>query len=119
MSRRVCAALVLARVRDEATAASSRVASLVPPTRCLQMFAIDGPRVDRRKLLIGSSGAAAVALHPGIVRGAPPSTREFKLTAAPARLRIVGRPSRDTDVWCYGGRVPGPELRVRQGQPVH
>jgi FtsP/CotA-like multicopper oxidase with cupredoxin domain len=23
-----------------------------------------------------------------------------------------------TEVWCYGNRVPGPELRVQQGQPV-
>jgi FtsP/CotA-like multicopper oxidase with cupredoxin domain len=30
----------------------------------------------------------------------------------------VGGSGPPTDVWCYGNRIPGPELRVRQGQPL-
>jgi FtsP/CotA-like multicopper oxidase with cupredoxin domain len=82
------------------------------------MFAIVGPRVDRRTLLIGSASLAAVTSLPRIVRGASAPIREFHLTAVPARLPIIGMPYPDTDVWCYGGRVPGPEIRVRQGEPV-
>jgi FtsP/CotA-like multicopper oxidase with cupredoxin domain len=84
----------------------------------LQMSVIGGPRVDRRNLLIGSASVAAAASLPLTVRSAPPSIREFNLKAVPARLPIVGKPYRDTDVWCYDGRVPGPEIRVPQGQPV-
>jgi FtsP/CotA-like multicopper oxidase with cupredoxin domain len=53
-----------------------------------------------------------------MARSAPPSIRKFKLTAVPARLPIVGAPHPNTDVWCYNGRVPGPELRLPQGQPI-
>jgi FtsP/CotA-like multicopper oxidase with cupredoxin domain len=82
------------------------------------MFAIVDRRVDRRKLLIGSASVLAAASLPRVVRGAPPSIREFNLTAVPARLPIVGAPHPKTDVWCYNGRVPGPEIRLPQGQPI-
>ena len=82
------------------------------------MFAIVGRRVDRRKLLIGSASVLAAALLPRITRGAPPSIGELNLTAVPARLPIVGAPHPKTDVWCYNGRVPGPEIRLPQGQPI-
>ena len=36
--------------------------------------------------------------------------------AAPGRASLVGPPHPDTNVWCYNGRVPGPEIRVRQGE---
>jgi FtsP/CotA-like multicopper oxidase with cupredoxin domain len=76
------------------------------------------PRVNRRALLIGSAMVAASTSLPRVARGAPASVRQFNLTAAPARWPIVGKPYPDTDVWCYDGRVPGPELRVPQGEPV-
>jgi FtsP/CotA-like multicopper oxidase with cupredoxin domain len=40
------------------------------------------------------------------------------LVTARARLPIVGGPYPETDVWCYDGRSPGPEIRVRQGDLV-
>jgi FtsP/CotA-like multicopper oxidase with cupredoxin domain len=86
------------------------------------MPAIVGPkvghRVDRRRFLIGGASAVAAASLPRVARAAPISKREFNLSAAAARRPIVGQPYSDTEVWCYGGRVPGPELRVRQGEPV-
>src|SRR5260370_24010827 len=107
------------RVRDDVWLQRLRAVSL-PRSRYgwLQMFTIVGPRVDRRKLLTGSASVAAAVSLPHLLRGASAPIREFHLTAAPARLPIVGRPYSDTDVWCYGGRVPGPEIRVPQGQPV-
>jgi FtsP/CotA-like multicopper oxidase with cupredoxin domain len=107
------------RVRDDVWLQRLRAVSL-PRSRYgwLQMFTIVGPRVDRRNLLVGSASLAAAVSLPRLVRGASAPIREFHLTAAPARLPIVGRPYSDTDVWCYGGRVPGPEIRVPQGQPV-
>jgi FtsP/CotA-like multicopper oxidase with cupredoxin domain len=82
------------------------------------MFAIVGRRVDRRQLLIGSASVLTAASLPRIVRGAPPPLRKINLAAVRARLPIAGKPYRDTDVWCYDGRVPGPVIRVPQGQPV-
>jgi FtsP/CotA-like multicopper oxidase with cupredoxin domain len=43
---------------------------------------------------------------------------EFKLVAVKGRTSLVGKRHPDTDVWGYDGRVPGPEIRARQGEPV-
>lgn len=42
--------------------------------------------------------------------------REFRLDAKPARWEIA--PGITTDAWTYNGQVPGPELRVREGDLV-
>jgi FtsP/CotA-like multicopper oxidase with cupredoxin domain len=76
------------------------------------------PALSRRSFLAGAASTAAAAPLARATGAALPSIREFKLTAAPARWPIVGKPHPDTEVWCYGGRIPGPELRVRQGEPV-
>jgi FtsP/CotA-like multicopper oxidase with cupredoxin domain len=82
------------------------------------MSALVDTRIHRRNLLVGGASLAATASLCRLARGASAPIREFRLTAAPARLPIVGRPYSDTDVWCYGGRIPGSELRVRQSEPV-
>ena len=38
-----------------------------------------------------------------------------RLTPGPGRVRLVGPASPETTVWAYDGQVPGPEIRVRQG----
>lgn len=40
-------------------------------------------------------------------------TREYVLTAAPAKWEL--RPGLVTDAYAYNGQVPGPEIRVKQG----
>src|SRR3546814_10636912 len=40
---------------------------------------------------------------------------EVRLRAAPDRVRLVPEPPGETPAWCYNGQVPGPEIRVRQG----
>jgi FtsP/CotA-like multicopper oxidase with cupredoxin domain len=42
--------------------------------------------------------------------------REFSLRAAPGRARLVPEPHGETPAWCYNETVPGPEIRVRQGE---
>lgn len=68
----------------------------------------------RRQVLLAGAGAAAVG-----ALGLPPAraveAAEARLTAAPGRVQLVGPSYPQTGVWCYGERVPGPELRVRQG----
>jgi FtsP/CotA-like multicopper oxidase with cupredoxin domain len=73
--------------------------------------------VTRRSLLAGAAGAAAITAFPAVAQRSS-SAKEFRLVAAPARLRLVGAQHPDTDVWCYDGRVPGPAIRVKQGAPV-
>ncbi|WP_425450315.1 multicopper oxidase family protein [Virgifigura deserti] len=75
--------------------------------------------VGRRSVMLG--GGAAVALYAlrlpgtGHAAGTSPAVRAYSLVAERGRVPLVGAPYPETDVWCYGGRVPGPELRVRQG----
>jgi FtsP/CotA-like multicopper oxidase with cupredoxin domain len=74
------------------------------------------PSISRRSFLAGVASVAASASLQQPVRSS--LTGEFNLVAKPGRLPIVGESHPLTDVWCYGNRVPGPEMRVRQGQPV-
>lgn len=56
---------------------------------------------------------------PAAIPTAPASggqVREFRLEAKPAKWELF--PGTVTDAWTYNGRVPGPELRVREGDLV-
>lgn len=84
-----------------------------------------GPRgLPRRGVLAGA--ACAVLLGTGRGAAAPgkaapvasPRLREFRLTPREASVPIVGGGYPDTGVWAYDGAVPGPEIRVRQGDRV-
>lgn len=73
--------------------------------------------ISRRGLL--AAGAAAALAMTGPPRPAhATATRDRRLVAGPARVPLVGAPYPDTDVWGYGGTVPGPEIRVRQGEQL-
>jgi FtsP/CotA-like multicopper oxidase with cupredoxin domain len=75
-------------------------------------------RVSRRALILGA-GAAGLARTFSLRRGfAATETREYLLAARAATVNLTGDGYPDTAVWAYEGSVPGPVLRVRQGQPV-
>jgi FtsP/CotA-like multicopper oxidase with cupredoxin domain len=44
------------------------------------------------------------------------AAQDFTITAAPGTVEIA--PGRSASAWLYDGRLPGPMLRVREGQPV-
>ena len=70
---------------------------------------------SRRDLLAGGAAAAAIAALPrGLVRAA--TVRDYRLIAATARASLAGQGYPATEVWAYGGSVPGPVLRLRQGE---
>ena len=76
------------------------------------------PALSRRSLLrAGATGAASLVIPASI---SPPARaaniQEFSLRAAPDRVRLVSEPYDETPVWCFNGSVPGPEIRVRQGE---
>jgi FtsP/CotA-like multicopper oxidase with cupredoxin domain len=73
--------------------------------------------VDRRSIIAGGASSVVAALLPRSSRAVPAApVREFALVAAPGRVSLAGPPYPDTDVWSYNARIPGPEIRVRQGE---
>lgn len=72
--------------------------------------------LGRRQFLVAASGAAVAAALPFRPARATMPDVEFRLTAAPGRVPLVGGGHPDTDVWCYNSRVPGPEIRLKQGE---
>jgi FtsP/CotA-like multicopper oxidase with cupredoxin domain len=69
----------------------------------------------RRALLSAGAGAAALSL---VRPGSSQASQSHRIVVAPGQAPLTGRQRRATDVWAYGGSVPGPTLRVRQGEPV-
>ncbi|RRI03585.1 multicopper oxidase family protein [Mesorhizobium tamadayense] len=71
--------------------------------------------MSRRAFLAAVAGAAASAS----MRGAHASAvDERQIKVAPGEVRLNGAGGPSTAVWTYNGTVPGPALRLRQGQPV-
>jgi len=75
------------------------------------------PALSRRDFVGATAATAAGLLLPTVHsrQAQAGSASEFALQAAPGILRLVPEPYGETPVWCYDGRVPGPEIRVRQG----
>lgn len=70
-------------------------------------------------LVMGGAGALRPPSEPeGIPASMAPGgqVREFRLDVKLARWEIA--PGIVTDAWTYNGQVPGPELRVREGDLV-
>jgi FtsP/CotA-like multicopper oxidase with cupredoxin domain len=79
--------------------------------------------IDRRQFL--SHGLAATtalsALSPRAFASATASTTDSAtdiLRAAPVRAQIAPSPYPETEIWAYGGTLPGTEIRLRQGAPL-
>ncbi|WP_149536702.1 multicopper oxidase family protein [Siccirubricoccus phaeus] len=75
------------------------------------------PELTRRQFwkaggALALAGGLPAKGHAATATSAPVSLR---LTAAPAHAPMVGDDHPATAVWAYGGSVPGPVLRVRQG----
>jgi FtsP/CotA-like multicopper oxidase with cupredoxin domain len=71
--------------------------------------------IGRRRLLLAGGAVAAAGLVPAILRPAQAAEPTHTLTPGPGQARMVGDEYPETTVWAYNGRVPGPEIRVRQG----
>ena len=78
--------------------------------------------MDRRTFL---KAAAGVAIGTGLGFGWPLENsalaagrriRKFRLSASAARVNLGNGP--DFMAWTYNGQVPGPEIRVREGEIV-
>ncbi|MGE3992037.1 multicopper oxidase family protein [Pseudorhodoplanes sp.] len=72
--------------------------------------------INRRRVVAGAASLLATGSLPLRTSAAAGAAKELRLVAAPARLSLVGAQHPATEVWCYDGRIPGPEIRVRQGE---
>ncbi len=73
--------------------------------------------LTRRALLVSAAAGATSLIKP--FSPAFPATapiREVSLRAAPGRVRLAPQTLGATTVWHYNGTVPGPEIRLRQGE---
>jgi len=75
-------------------------------------------RISRRALLTGAGGIALGSVLPSRPSFANTEIKEYRLTATPGVANLAGEGHPETAVWAYDGTVPGPEIRVRQGDPV-
>src|SRR5437762_4222610 len=75
-------------------------------------------RVSRRALIVGAGATGLATALPFRRSYAEPATKEYRIAAQAATVNLTGKGHPDTAVWAYESTVPGPELRVRQGEPV-
>src|ERR1051325_11335311 len=71
--------------------------------------------ISRRGVLLASASAVLVTATPWSMLA--DGVREIRMEAAPGRAPLVGKDPQ-TEVLGYDGKVPGPTLRLRQGQSV-
>jgi FtsP/CotA-like multicopper oxidase with cupredoxin domain len=69
-----------------------------------------------RRGFLAASGAAATATLLPAWPGWARSATDCRLVARHGQTHLVGAPYPETAVWSYNGTVPGPEIRVRQGE---
>ncbi|CDX19925.1 Multicopper oxidase, type 3 [Mesorhizobium sp. ORS 3324] len=72
--------------------------------------------LTRRGFLAVATAGAAMSLPLRPARAY--AVDERTLRAAPAQAQFAGPDRAPTPTWAYNGTVPGPVLRLRQGQPV-
>lgn len=70
-------------------------------------------RHGRRAVLLSGPALGLAAWAPGRARAAQPGPRVLR--AIPAQVPLLGGTYPETAVWGFDGQVPGPELRVQQG----
>jgi FtsP/CotA-like multicopper oxidase with cupredoxin domain len=74
------------------------------------------PALTRRAFLSSVAAVSASAMLPFRSEAHAAGVREFRLRAGHGHTQIAPEPHGKTPVWCYDGSLPGPEIRVRQGE---
>lgn len=73
--------------------------------------------MSRRDFLV-NAGAAALSMSFPLAVSRAAALQEHSFIARDGQVYLVGAPYPQTSVWSYNDSVPGPELRVRQGDRV-
>lgn len=74
--------------------------------------------VSRRELLLAGAGVVAVSVMLRPPPGLAAAASDYEITPGPGRALLKGEAGPSTNVWAYNTRIPGPDVRIRQGQPV-
>ncbi len=75
-------------------------------------------RVSRRALMLGAGAAAIGPALPLATGLSDDPVKDFRLTAKPSPVNLVGGSYPNTAVWSYDGAVPGPEIHIGLGDRV-
>ena len=73
---------------------------------------------NRRQFLQSTGMAAGWAMMPGLVLAGKSDDGFINLIARPGLMPLLGKDLPQTRIWGYGGKSPGPQIRVRQGEEV-
>ncbi len=78
------------------------------------------PALSRRFFLKSSAAIFVGSVASGyLLRGANAvEYKEFRLRAGVNPVRLVPEPNDMTNAWCFNGQIPGPEIRVQQGDRI-
>ena len=79
------------------------------------------PNSDRRKFLQHSAiaiAAASATVGSRVLASGGSSTRTYSLRPQAGETQIVPEDYGKTNVWCFNGSVPGPEIRIQQGDTL-
>ena len=68
--------------------------------------------------MLGAGAVGFATALPSRRSYAEPAAKDYRIAAEAITVNLTGEGHPDTPVWAYEGTVPGPDLRVRQGQPV-
>lgn len=71
--------------------------------------------LTRRHFLGLSAAGGLYAAMPKVAR-AQSGVVEYRLTATPGKARLIKPDIPETDLWTFSGTVPGPLLRLKQGE---
>ncbi len=74
--------------------------------------------VSRREVLRAGTALAVTRLVLKPSPGLATPASAYKLSPGRSRAALKGEKGPTTEVWAYDGSVPGPEIRLRQGEPV-
>jgi FtsP/CotA-like multicopper oxidase with cupredoxin domain len=74
--------------------------------------------INRRQLLQQAAGATAVISAPAIFHTANASDGFIEFIAEETKVKLYGEDAPASDLWTYGGKSPGPEIRVKRGERV-
>jgi FtsP/CotA-like multicopper oxidase with cupredoxin domain len=88
---------------------------------CSRLLETDDIQVDRRQFLKAALGTAMAMGLPAlsarkVFSAAERRVKEFRLTASLAKVNLGTGP--DFVAWTYNGQVPGPEIRVKEGETL-
>jgi len=72
--------------------------------------------ISRRAMLLGGSAGLIASTLAG--RRSSAGTRDLHIAARAGRTALSADGKIETAVWAYDGQVPGPTIRLRQGEPV-